>query len=820
MIAPVLSVILCLAMESPPVSGAPQAALPKGGKAITSSARFAPQTYRRTNGESDLSGAALTVRGDNITLDFQGAVLEGTPQTVEPDQRRGTGMLVHGRNVTIRNLKIRGYKIGLAAVDSPGLKLENVDASYNWKQRLMSTLDREDSSDWMSFHRNEADEWLRYGGAIYLKGCDNFEVKNCRAIGGQSGLMLTRCNRGLVWNNTFSFNSAIGIGMYRSSENRIMHNNVDWCVRGYSHGKWNRGQDSAGILIYEQSSKNIFAFNSVTHGGDGFFLWAGQTTMDSGKGGCNDNLLYGNDWSHAPTNGIEATFSRNKFVNNLIMECWHGVWGGFSYESLFQGNIFAYNAESVALEHGQENAFLNNIHYRDLHGLVIWQNERVDPDWGYGKFRDTRSRDYLVSGSLFSNIPGNTLSVRDTRNFQVSECRFADCAKLLTLSTRAGIEPPTVTLMNNFADGVGPGDATNLELSSNIFTKRMPHPLPATMHGSGNVIQDYSDDYLSRFETNWDPFAKTYRPIRIGREAPGQALQAQAQHGAKAPKPEGMFQDRPEPLRGGRKPFLKPGTLRGRRYILVDHWGPYDFKSPILWPRGEVRDRRQVFEALGPKGLATVVESLGLAIEAISTDGGKTWKAGGGRAARIPVPSLLRAAFEPGSAIERQLRLRYVGEAVTDYRGIVTPKGKPFDFGFSQFFMPIDWTVKFFAWNEMTDPRTQHEAFRTLLTSNPIKTEKVDRVNYAGNVPGVPGDRYATLAEGTLEAPDGEYVLNVTSDDGVRVWLDGKLLIDEWHWQGPTLYSRPVKLRGKHRLRIEHFEIDGYSALKVEIAKQ
>ena len=34
-----------------------------------------------------------------------------------------------------------------------------------------------------------------------------------------------------------------------------MHNRVDWCVRGYSHTFYNRGQDSAGILIYEQSSQ-------------------------------------------------------------------------------------------------------------------------------------------------------------------------------------------------------------------------------------------------------------------------------------------------------------------------------------------------------------------------------------------------------------------------------------------------------------------------------------------------------------------------------------------------------------------------------------
>jgi hypothetical protein len=36
-----------------------------------------------------------------------------------------------------------------------------------------------------------------------------------------------------------------------------MHNRLDWNVRGYSHGIYARGQDSAGILCYEQSNDNI-----------------------------------------------------------------------------------------------------------------------------------------------------------------------------------------------------------------------------------------------------------------------------------------------------------------------------------------------------------------------------------------------------------------------------------------------------------------------------------------------------------------------------------------------------------------------------------
>ena len=124
-----------------------------------------------------------------------------------------------------------------------------------------------------------------------------------------------------------------------------MHNRIDWCVRGYSHGFYNRGQDSAGLLMYEQSSNNVVAYNSVTHGGDGLFLWAGQSTMDTGQGGANDNLFYRNDFSHAPTNGIEATFSRNTFLDNRVEEYWHGVWGGYSYDSWWSDNTFARNTE-------------------------------------------------------------------------------------------------------------------------------------------------------------------------------------------------------------------------------------------------------------------------------------------------------------------------------------------------------------------------------------------------------------------------------------------------------------------------------------------
>lgn len=673
--------------------------------------------------------AGITISGDNLVVDFGGSTLRGTPATTEPDQRAGVGVTITGRNVTVKNLSVHGYKVGVLARDCPGLVLESVDASDNWKQRLASTLEKEDLSDWMSFHQNEKDEWLRYGAAFYLVGCDSFTVRRCTARRGQCGLMLTRCDSGLVVGNDLSFLSAIGLGMYRSSRNRIFQNKLDWCVRGYSHGVYNRGQDSAGILLYEQSSENVFAYNSVTHGGDGFFLWAGQTTMDTGRGGCDDNLLFGNDFSHAPTNGIEATFSRNAFVNNKILECWHGVWGGYSYETKIVGNLFGYNAEAIAIEHGRDIPITHNRFHRDLTAINLWKNPTQDPNWAYVRKHETTSRDYDIVQNHFVSC-GKTLAVRMTENVRERDNRT---------DTR---------------------------------------PLPAVMQPSGNTLVATETDtqgYLQRFALPWSPTA--------------------SQPGFPAPSPL------PEaPL-----PFLAKRALRGRRYILVDEWGPYAFDRPLLWPRGEGR-----YEVLGPKGKWRLVRAEGATLSANQG----------------AVPGEVQLTIPAGQVGTTKVELEYIGEATRDYRGIVTPKGQPVRFGFSRFFAPIDWSVTFYRWSQAQNPTDVHSVpderhIQELLRSAPpLKTEKRDRLDYAGSSfgAGIPNDHFLTVAVGKLSVPQGEYLLEITTDDGCRVWLDDKPILQEaWKYQGPTLYPVPVTLSGAHTLRVEHFQIDGYAALKLNL---
>src|SRR6266576_3248191 len=350
------------------------------GMIITRSVSVVPKTYR-------LAGAPIMVRGDNIIVDFGGATLEGMDSKADPDQARDTAIVIDGgSNIRIVKANIHGYKVGILARGTRQLALRNNDLSDKWKPRLFSLVEHESLVDWLSFHHNEKDEWVRFGAAIYLQDVKGAEVRSNVVIGGMNGLLLVRSNGVMI---------------------------RDYNVRGYSHRFFARGQDSADLLLFEQSSRNVVAINSLTHGGDGVFLWAGQTTMDSGTGGANDNLFYGNDVSYATANGVEATFSRNEIIANRAWGSEYGVWGGYSYQTEIVGNDFRGNRTGVAIEHGQDNVIAQNHFDRDSTAIRLWADSIEPSDWGYPKHHDTRSRNYRISGNDFS---GNRkiVNVRNT----------------------------------------------------------------------------------------------------------------------------------------------------------------------------------------------------------------------------------------------------------------------------------------------------------------------------------------------------------------------------------------------------------------------
>ena len=108
-----------------------------------------------------------------------------------------------------------------------------------------------------------------------------------------------------------------------------------------------------------------------------------------------------------------------------------------------------------------------------------------------------------------------------------------------------------------------------------------------------------------------------------------------------------------------------------------------------------------------------------------------------------------------------------------------------------------------------------------LAKQDPIKTQTVDRLDYLssrGIADGLPNDNVALVAEAVVELPAGELILRTISDDGVRAYVDGKLVIDRWDVHESVVDETPIR-GGRRKLRLEYFDRTGWAELRVEIVK-
>ncbi|GAB7304519.1 hypothetical protein MAFF212519_23980 [Clavibacter michiganensis] len=115
----------------------------------------------------------------------------------------------------------------------------------------------------------------------------------------------------------------------------------------------------------------------------------------------------------------------------------------------------------------------------------------------------------------------------------------------------------------------------------------------------------------------------------------------------------------------------------------------------------------------------------------------------------------------------------------------------------------------------------QPRAFSLGLNGNSSGT--VDRDwGTAAPAAGVTADNFSLRLTGLVSFPEtGQYTFRTTSDDGVRVWLDDVLIIDQWTAQLPTdstAQAISVTAGEARRIRIEYFEVDLSAMLQLKWA--
>ena len=632
--------------------------------------------------------------------------------------------------------RLSGFWCGLWASRADGLVLDGIDASDNRRAYLKSTPTAEDGGDWLFGHNNDQKEWLKnYAAAVYIEDSAGVTVRNSRVWHGQNALCLDRVTGSKVYDNDFSFNSGWGIALWRCTRNIISRNAVDFCVRGYSHGVYNRGQDSAGIFVFEQNNENIFAENSATHGGDGFFGFAGREALGEvgqhplawyKRRGNTDNVLAGNDFSYAAAHGIENTFSfGNKYLNNRIVgNAICGVWAGYSRETLIAGNDFQDNGEmgyglergGVDIDHGGDNTIARNSFAKNQCGVHLWGGANPEfekKDWA-------KANGYASTGSI---IADNTFH-----------------GDVLAFHFR------------------GPGEV--------ILGRNRLIDVPKTMID--------------------EPAYKVKRDEKIVVSAP--------------PTPVSK-------VFGNTRPVGARPELRGRQNIIMTEWGPWDHATPLV----------RLVKAAGMSAVYEVLKAPAADVR-VETVGGKV------RGVLSPVPGKTdesRVTIEAARGGRTQLRAEGAGGGQAPGRDQGHARGR----GGRQ---PSS-TGRRRSIRGRTSPATaswprapQRSPPRS--TSFPSSTGCAGRAIWASlrksRPPGSAQNHFGMIARTRLPLKKGDWEFTTFSDDGVRVSVDGKPVIENWAWHGPTRDTGKLTLSTDKTVEIvvEHFQIDGYAVLEFSLA--
>jgi hypothetical protein len=90
-----------------------------------------------------------------------------------------------------------------------------------------------------------------------------------------------------------------------------------------------------------------------------------------------------------------------------------------------------------------------------------------------------------------------------------------------------------------------------------------------------------------------------------------------------------------------------------------------------------------------------------------------------------------------------------------------------------------------------------------------VRNDSVVSFDWGQGAPaaGMPADYFSARWTRTMPFGEGTYRFNVSTDDGVRLSIDGQVIIDEWHETSLVTYSVDKRLSaGVHSLQVEYYE--------------
>jgi parallel beta-helix repeat protein len=514
--------------------------------------------------------------------------------------------------------------------------------------------------------------------------------------------------------------------------------------------------------MFEQCCGNRVEANSITHGGDGVFAFAGKqalgevagpegpdgTPFDCERKGCNGNVFALNDLSFAAAHGLELTFSFDNEIRRNVIEsnaiC--GLWLGYSRDTRVAGNRFfdnggaGYGAERGAInaEHAQRILVAHNLFEHNALDVRLWSDADVGPAaTPWGRVNGQGATDNRITANR--SEPTLRVELREVGDTIVD----VDPASVdADAASRAGLRRPDWRDVR----GLLPADG---ELWAWPLREDLAGVRGATLKGLGTAA--LSD-----------------------REA-----------------------------------------LGGRETIVIDEWGPYDWTRPYLQPL-ESGGALARYRLLGPPGtqLGPVVATGGAVVVSVrpaSADG----FAGPDGLAQAVIEVRPKA---PGVPSTYDLKVQVVDPAgeteVHALGGVLMEVAWTARFA-SWERDPREDPAALFDALEGAPPIELTHLDLDFGGGGPasVVADPTPELEALGH------DRFGTWATTTLTLPPGAWRLRTVSDDGLRVQLDGETVLEDWTWHGPTVHDHVFRIseQSEVQLDVRHFELDGWARLTVEL---
>ncbi len=359
--------------QKPPV--APPVAKPPAVKPTTPPKPVAPPVIREvlvtkslTLQKGAIINARLVVKADGVVIDGNGATLNGGGIADKPESFQGIGIVSEGfSQVTIKNVKVKGFSVGLSVTDGSEWRVEGCDFSDNFTNPMAGWGNGE-----------------RQGGMILTRVMKSKFYTN-KANRVWNGLDLQYCNENDFYKNDCSHCSNLCFKMLGSSKNTVTENILSYGIRVAPDEV--HARDSACVLIESGSNNNRFTKNDIRYGGDGLFIRVLNGFVSTG------NIFTENDCSYAHNNCVEAWSPGNTFIRNKANHGSYGFWLGGSDGTVLTENEAAFN------------------------GMPTENHNAPEPDFGHGGivFVNGAAAHVVIQGNYCHHNVGGGIVLRGDR---------------------------------------------------------------------------------------------------------------------------------------------------------------------------------------------------------------------------------------------------------------------------------------------------------------------------------------------------------------------------------------------------------------------